>query len=75
MSDDQLSEYERIRHAVRDARAARGWSQGELARRANVSRPTIARLETGHSVSSTTLLKLLATLDLRLTLDSEESHR
>lgn len=57
-----------VARAVRDARTARGWSQAELATRAGVSRPTVARLEIGRSVSSTTLLKVADALELHLTL-------
>ena len=43
---------------VRDARRALGWSQAELANRAHVSRPTIARVETGVNISTGTLEKV-----------------
>ncbi|CAA2138758.1 helix-turn-helix domain-containing protein [Methylobacterium bullatum] len=33
---------------VKAARALLGWSQGDLAERSGVSKPTVARLETGE---------------------------
>lgn len=55
-----------IAEAIRAARKARGWSQTDLAERARISRPTVARVERGDSVSSATLLKIASALDLRL---------
>lgn len=40
---------------IRDARRAFGWSQTELAQLAQVSRPTISRVETGANISTDTL--------------------
>ena len=40
---------------IRVARRALGWSQTELANRAQVSCPTIARVETGVNISTGTL--------------------
>ncbi|MFD2674238.1 helix-turn-helix domain-containing protein [Gulosibacter bifidus] len=51
---------------VRDARRALGWSQMELATRAQVSRPTIARVETGANISTGTLEKVARALGKRL---------
>lgn len=51
---------------VRDARRALGWSQMELANRAQVSRPTIARVETGVNISTGTLEKVAKALGKRL---------
>lgn len=51
---------------VRDARRALGWSQTELANRAQVSRPTIARVETGENISTGTLEKIAKTLGKHL---------
>ncbi|MDV5998822.1 helix-turn-helix transcriptional regulator [Kocuria rhizophila] len=51
---------------VRRARRSREWSQSELADRAGVSRPTIARIEGGQDVSMATLAKVAGTLGLRL---------
>ena len=55
---------------LRDARRARGLTQGEAAIRAGVSQPTISKVERGESsVSLRTLLRLLAAYELDLTLD------
>jgi len=62
--DPQVS----IARAVRIARKARGWTQEALASHAGVSRPTIARLEGGRSVSSQSLVKVVTALELRLEL-------
>ena len=51
---------------IRDARRALGWSQTELANRAHVSRPTIARVETGVNISTGTLEKVAKALGKRL---------
>mgnify|MGYP000865548688 FL=1 len=51
---------------VREARRALGWSQTELANRAHVSRPTIARVETGVNISTGTLEKVAKALGKRL---------
>lgn len=42
---------------IRVARRSLGWSQTELINRAQVSRPTIARVETGVNISTGTLEK------------------
>lgn len=51
---------------IRNARHALGWSQEELAHHANVSRPTIARVETGQNISTGTLEKVAKALGKRL---------
>jgi transcriptional regulator with XRE-family HTH domain len=54
---------------IRDARASQGLSQVELAARAGVSRSWLARVEAGHrGAELEPLLRLLAALDLSLTL-------
>lgn len=55
---------------IRAARRAKKWSQLELAERAGVSRPTVARLEGGASVSYATVTKIAGALDLRLALEA-----
>ncbi|MGQ4544378.1 helix-turn-helix domain-containing protein [Dermabacteraceae bacterium P13088] len=51
---------------IRDARHAIGFSQVELAKKAKVSRPTIARVETGLNVSTDSLQKIVNALGKRL---------
>jgi len=59
--------------ALRDARLAKGLTQGQLAKRAGVSQPTISSVERGVSnVSLDTLLRLVATLRLEILLRSRE---
>lgn len=53
---------------IRDERVKRGWSQATLAEKSGVSRPTIARVELGHDVSTATLSKIAAALDLSIEL-------
>ncbi|MGC0252600.1 helix-turn-helix domain-containing protein [Pseudactinotalea sp. Z1748] len=55
-----------VAQAVREARQRRGWSQLELANRAGVSRPTVARLEAGQQVTMTTLGKVATVLELQI---------
>lgn len=54
--------------SIREARKASGWTQHELAREADVSRPTIARVETGGNVSTGSLRKILNALGRDLTI-------
>lgn len=54
--------------AIRAARQARRWTQEDLAQQSGVSRPTVARLEAGRGVSTTTLTKLAEALNLRVQL-------
>ena len=51
---------------IRAARAARGWSQSVLADEAGVSRPSIARIEAGEDVNTSTLVKVSETLGFEL---------
>lgn len=53
---------------VREARTAHAWSQSQLAERAQVSRPTIARIEAGQSVRMGTLETVAEVLGLALEL-------
>ena len=53
---------------IRDARKAKGWSQIELGERAGVSRPTIARIEAKHDVTTATIAKVAQALGLKLEL-------
>jgi transcriptional regulator with XRE-family HTH domain len=45
---------------VRDLRKERGWDQGELARRTDLSRNTISRIELGHHLPASTTVEKLA---------------
>lgn len=49
---------------IRDARKKQGWSQGE----AGVSRPTVARIEANHDVTTATITKVAQALGLKLEL-------
>lgn len=51
---------------IRNTRIARGWSQHQLADAAGVSRPTVARVETGQSISTRTLERIVAVLGLQV---------
>lgn len=59
---------EELGPAIRAARKSYGWSQAELAERAGVSRPTIARAETGQDISTATLSKIARALQLTVEL-------
>ncbi len=54
--------------AIRTARAGQGWTQSALAERAQVSRPTVARIEGGQDISAGSLSKIAACLELELVL-------
>lgn len=49
---------------IRLARKAQGWTQTQLADAAGVSRPSVARIETGDDVSTATLAKVAGALRL-----------
>lgn len=53
---------------IREAREACAWSQRQLAENANVSRPTIARIETGQHVRMSTLESVARVLGLEIEL-------
>lgn len=57
---------------IREARIVKGWSQDELAERAGVSRPTIARAERGDDISTATLAKIAPVLGLKFELKVKE---
>lgn len=57
---------------LRAARIEQGLTQAELAKRAGVSRPTVARVEAGEDVSTATLEKIAGALRLRVELHGEE---
>lgn len=58
-----------IGHEIREARLSLGWTQHQLAQKAGVSRPTIARVETGGNISTGTLEKVAEALGQRPTMD------
>ena len=55
---------------VREARKNQGWSKGELAEKAGVSRPTVARVEANSDVTTATIMKVAEALGLKLELTS-----
>lgn len=56
---------------IHGARVTCAWTQRELAERAGVSRPTVARIERGDDVSTATLAKVAAALGLTVELRGE----
>lgn len=67
MTSVAIGHWTKLGSTVRDARTGRGWSQHELARRAQVSRSWLARLESGHrGAELEQILRLLAALELTL---------
>ena len=60
-----------VAQVIREARQHRGWSQSELADRAGVSRPTVARMEAGQQVALTTLGKVADVMELRINVSLE----
>lgn len=60
-----------IARRVRDARAARGWSQHELAEHSGVSRPTVARVEAGDDVNTAKLMRIAEALGLVLRIERQ----
>ena len=70
MGDDQAtgSTMAEIAGKVQETRVSLDWTQNQLAERAGVSRPTIARVERGDDVSTATLEKVAAALGLRVEL-------
>nr|WP_091500641.1 helix-turn-helix transcriptional regulator [Microbacterium sp. cf332] len=60
-----------IAQRVREARLAAQMSQNELADRAEVSRPSVARVERGDDVNTATLGKIATTLGLALQLKEQ----
>ena len=57
---------------IRGARNARTWSQSRLAKQADVSRPTIARIEAGQHVRMGTLETVAQALGLSLEMGRTE---
>ncbi|MGR6901029.1 helix-turn-helix domain-containing protein [Glutamicibacter sp. BSL13] len=61
-----------IAQQVRTIRTALGLSQGLLAEKAGVSRPSVARVEAGEGVSTDTLAKITDALGLKLVVTAPE---
>lgn len=57
---------------VKAQRKAKGWSQEQLAQAAGLSRPTVARLESGSAVSTATLAKIANSLGIEIKVKAEE---
>lgn len=70
MVDDQMSgtTMSEIAAKIHKARVSLDWTQQELAERARVSRPSVARIERGDDVSTATLEKVAAALGLKVEL-------
>lgn len=51
---------------VKAQRKAKGWSQEQLAQAAGLSRPTVARIESGNAVSTDTMAKVAAVLNIEV---------
>lgn len=70
VTDHQISgtTMSEIANKIRETRLNAGWTQHELAERAAVSRPTIARIERGYDISTATLKKVAASLGLKVEL-------
>ncbi|PZT87694.1 MAG: transcriptional regulator [Citromicrobium sp.] len=56
--------------SIRRARLGYGWTQEQLAENAEVSRPSIARIEAGQDVSTATLTKVIDALHMVLRIES-----
>ena len=57
---------------VRSARQAARWTQHALCARAGISRDTLSRLERGEPVDTSTLMKVLSALGLKVALEKRE---
>lgn len=68
--EEDLQDAAGIGKDIRDARESLDWSQHRLAREAGVSRPTIARVETGSNISTGTLEKVARALGKHLRIDA-----
>lgn len=57
---------ERFGTLVKAQRQRKGWSQQQLAEAADISRPTVARIEAGSAVSTATLAKVAEALGIEV---------
>ena len=70
----RIDHWVKLGTTIKEARLTRGWSQHDLAQRANVSRSWLARVEAGHrSAELEPLLRALAALDITLRLELNPS--
>lgn len=60
---------ERFGEVVKAQRQQKGWSQDHLAAAASVSRPTVARVESGSAVSTATLAKIAGALCIEVSVE------
>lgn len=69
--DDQFSIYDAadVGRAVRTLRRRRGWSQSDLAEWLGVHRVTVSKLERGGTVDLPLVVRALAILGARMTID------
>jgi len=65
----QPTSIEQFGDIVKAQRKHRGWSQDQLAEAADLSRPTVARIESGSAVSTATLAKIAAALNIEINLE------
>ena len=71
---DHLAPYRSIARVVIIGRAARGWTQKQLADELGTTNTAVSRIESGrHAVSLDTLQKLAHVLGVTFTIGSEES--
>lgn len=75
MHGTAIANHADLGRTIRAAREARQWTQETLGYHAGVKRITVARLERGTPVNSTTLFKVLEALDLRMDLISSDAPR
>lgn len=66
-----LKQVEKIKCAklIHAARTSLGWSQSELSKRSNISKPTISRVERGENVTVETLVHLASAMGKKVSID------